>query len=249
MIHAGFTSGPRCVHDPRPGLGMVIAEPLSFPLPALDRAWRVAHLTDLHLPDPEAEAAVELALRFHPHVVALTGDFVGYGRRALPALTQLLRSIPVPMVAVLGNHDHWAGVGHVVGALEAAGVQVLRNGRVEIEGLDIVGVDDGVTGHDDLDAAFAGLASAPLVLSHDPRLAPAIWERGGAVVLSGHTHGGHVDMGRLTDQLFRHPYLAGVTREARGVVYTCPGIGGATFRARAGKRSRRTVGWIELTNS
>lgn len=225
---------------------MVIHEALTFPLPALGRAWRVAHLTDLHLPDPEAEAAVELALRFHPHVVALTGDFVGYGRRALPGLTRLLRTIPVPMVAVLGNHDHWAGAKHVVAALEGADVRVLRNTRVELDGLAIVGVDDGITGHDDLDAAFDGIPGAPLVLSHDPRLAPAIWERGGAVVLSGHTHGGHVDMGRLTDQLFRHPYLAGVTEGPGGVVYTCPGIGGATFRARAGKRSKRTVGWIEL---
>lgn len=221
---------------------MLHVDTFSFPAP-VPRPLRLAHLTDLHLPDPEADDAVDLALRFHPDLVVLTGDYVGYGRRALPALTALLRRVPVPMVAVLGNHDHWAGADEVTAALTAADVRVLRNEACDVDGVVIAGVDDGVTGHDDVAGTLAH-APAAVVLSHTPRLAPAIWARGGRLVLSGHTHGGHFDLGKVTDTFL--PYVAGVQGDDAGRVYTCPGIGGASFRTRAGRRSRRTVGWLEL---
>jgi uncharacterized protein len=113
----------------------------------------------------------------------------------------------------------------------------------------LVGLHDAVTGNDDVDAATDGVAGPALALSHDPRAAPALWAKGVRVVLSGHTHGGHIDMGRLTDRLLGHRFVGGRVEEDAGTVYVCPGLGGAVWPWRAGRRSAPTVGWIELADA
>lgn len=215
-------------------------------VPGLRAPRRIAHVTDLHLPDARAATALAAVAALRPELVVLTGDYVGYGLAALPLITGFVASIEAPCIAVLGNHDHWAGADAIADALRAGGALVLRNEAVDIDGLHLVGLDDAVTGHDDLDRATARVTGPTLALSHDPRASPALWARGVHTVLSGHTHGGHIDLGALTDRLLGHRFIGGRIVEEAGTVYVCAGLGGAVMPWRAGRRSVSAVGAIEL---
>ncbi|MBO9513032.1 MAG: metallophosphoesterase [Variovorax sp.] len=72
----------------------------------------------------------------------LCGDLTDYGTAdEAQVLAEELSAVPVPVVAVLGNHDFESGTPEaVVEALAKAGVRVLDGTACEIEGVGIAGV-------------------------------------------------------------------------------------------------------------
>ncbi|MGK8523126.1 metallophosphoesterase family protein [Nocardia asteroides] len=111
------------------------------------RCVRVAAVADLHM-----RAAV--AGRFRPDflglaatadVLLLAGDLTDGGTAAESALLcDELDGLPVPVVAVLGNHDHDSASGHLIAArLTAVGVHVLDGTAIT---LDINGIRLGIAG-------------------------------------------------------------------------------------------------------
>jgi predicted MPP superfamily phosphohydrolase len=231
-------------------------------LPDLDPAHdglRIAHLTDIHvgLVTPRARIlrAIELVRRARPDITVLTGDFVCYARRFVEPMGELLAGIGGVVACVLGNHDYWTHASGVARALERCGYAVLRNQhfslRVRGADLHVIGIDDGITGHDDVPRAFAKLSRARhgtrLALSHAPELADRAVAHGAQLVLAGHTHGGHVRIPRLTERIFErmgHRYLAGFypiapggagsARRASGLLYVNCGVGSSSIPLRAG---------------
>jgi predicted MPP superfamily phosphohydrolase len=227
---------------------------------------RVAHLTDLHVglvtPLEVQRAAVALANACEPDLVALTGDFVCRGRRYLDAVVHVLSGLSAPAIAVLGNHDHWAGADEVRRALLRAGVEVLDNACTVVtlrgQRLQVVGLDDAYTGHADRAAAVRGLRPdlPALGLSHIAEEADGLWQHGVPLVLSGHTHAGQITVARLHElsmgKLKGHRYVHGLygTRERdrgpHGAVYVGAGIGSSVMPLRLGERGQREVAIFEL---
>ena len=88
-------------------------------------------------------------------VILLAGDLTTHG---LPAEASVLadgcRGLPVPVVAVLGNHDHHAGrADEIVSSLEGAGAIVLeRDHRV----LELAGLEVGIVGVNGFVGGFTG---------------------------------------------------------------------------------------------
>jgi predicted MPP superfamily phosphohydrolase len=64
----------------------------------------------------------------NPHLIALTGDFIGSSAHFIPACAAALEKLEARdgVFACLGNHDYWVGAQRVTEALQAAGVEVLR---------------------------------------------------------------------------------------------------------------------------
>jgi predicted MPP superfamily phosphohydrolase len=170
---------------------------------------RLVQLSDIHhglyTRLAEVERAVELANHHEPDLVALTGDFVSnsphYIAPVAAALGRLRTTLGV--FAVLGNHDHRVGADAIEWALEAQGIAVLRNRHVRLQrngsALTVAGVDDlGYCEHD-LRLALLGadLNDVTILLCHNPAVLPLAVARGVDLVVSGHTHGGQMDMPRL----------------------------------------------------
>lgn len=234
------------------------AEQLSTPL-------RIAHVTDIHVgritPMKVQRAAVELVNAAQPDLVCITGDFVCHSQMFLDQLGELIHGYVAPVVAVLGNHDHWSGGPEVREALRRAGAEVLDNAHTTItlrgQPLQILGLDDAYTGHADVERAIRGLRhDLPVIgLSHIAEEADRLWAAGVPLVLSGHTHAGQVTLARLNElalgRLIGHKYVHGLygTRaepRPRGSVYVGAGIGAAVIPLRVGERARREVTLFEL---
>ncbi|MDB4985450.1 MAG: hypothetical protein JWN04_628 [Myxococcaceae bacterium] len=74
-------------------------------------------------------------------ILLLCGDLTDYGTaEEVAVLLKELSVVRIPMLAVLGNHDHESGLGEEVArALTEAGVRVLCGDTVEILGVGFVG--------------------------------------------------------------------------------------------------------------
>ena len=218
---------------------------------------RIAQLSDIHVgsmtPPEHVRAAVQLANAADPDVVVLTGDYVCWRRHEVEELRDQLGGLRARRVlAVLGNHDYFTWGKGVADALGAHGYDVLKNqhATVDIDGapLHLVGVDDPITRHHDLDAAFAGVPekAARVVLCHCPEEAPGLAERGADLVLSGHTHGGQIYIRGVTDRIAKRmgrKYLSGFYEVGRTRLYVTPGVGfsGVTYRGGRGTAAEVAV--------
>jgi predicted MPP superfamily phosphohydrolase len=176
---------------------------------ALD-GLRIAHLSDIHVGGAMNRerllrmAALTNATR--PDVVLHTGDFLTHrsGNFDAPLYEALARiTAPYGQWACLGNHDFDAPE-RLVRQLRRAGVVTLRNtltmlmvqGQpVEIAGLDYLfgSLAAAEERYGKIINSWGSRESVPrLLLNHDPRAFAALPRDCADLVLSGHTHGGHV---------------------------------------------------------
>jgi predicted MPP superfamily phosphohydrolase len=222
---------------------------------------RIAHLTDVHCGRmtgaAHVRAAVELANRARPDLVAMTGDYLNFRRDEIELVREQLAGLEAPrVVCTLGNHDHYASGDEVAGALTSIGYDVLRNRHITVDvagaPLHVIGIDDPVTRRHDIAAAFAGLpdGGTRLALCHCPERAVELSARGAHLVLSGHTHGGQINVHGITDRLFRSVgkryFGAGLYPIGGAWLYVSAGIGFSGVRVRAGRGTRAEVAVITL---
>lgn len=222
---------------------------------------RIAQLSDIHVgnltPASHVRAAIAAANDAAPDLVVMTGDYVCWRRHEVELAAAQLVGLRAPRVlAVLGNHDYFTWGAGVVAALGGCGYEVLRNATTvaNVRGapLAIVGVDDPITRHDDLDAAFAGAPAGVtrVALCHAPDRGPELARRGAAVVLSGHTHGGQIYVRGITDRLMRRfgmRYRRGrYSLDGKSTLYVTPGVGFSGVTRRAGEGTAAEVAVLTL---
>jgi uncharacterized protein len=225
---------------------------------------RIAQLSDIHVgnltPASHIRAAIDAANAAAPDLIVLTGDYVCWRRYEVALAAQQLAGFRAPRVlAVLGNHDHFVWGSGVRSALERNGYEVLQNATTiaDVRGapLAVVGVDDPVTRHDDLDAAFAGAPGGvtKLVLCHLADRGPALARRGADLVLSGHTHGGQIYVKGITDRLMKRlglNYRRGLypigSAGRRSTLYVTPGVGFSGVTRRSGEGTHAEVAVLTL---
>jgi hypothetical protein len=175
---------------------------------ALD-GLRVVHLSDIHVGTGMTRERLlrvaELTNWCRPDLVAHTGDFLTHrsGDFDAPLYETLARiHAPFGQWACLGNHDY-DDPERLARRLGDAGVVVLRNRltRVEMAGhaLEIGGAEF-LFGRAPRRAVYGRLiadwgprdGTPRLLLNHDPSAFTALVSDAANLVLSGHTHGGHV---------------------------------------------------------
>jgi Icc-related predicted phosphoesterase len=121
---------------------------------------RVAALGDLHAGEDSAGAiGPQLAdVSRRADVLLIAGDLTKRGLIAeAEVLAEELRGVGVPVVAVLGNHDHHSGMADGVRkAVEAAGITVLEGEGTVLE---VDGTGLGIAGAKGFGGGFAGAAA------------------------------------------------------------------------------------------
>jgi hypothetical protein len=175
-------------------------------LPSSFDGYTIAQLSDIHHGSfVEAEhirRAVRLVNSLRPNLIVLTGDYITHSRSYIEPCAKLLGELRANegVFAVLGNHDFWTDAGRISSALKRRGIGVLRNAHTLLEQrgdrVALAGVDDFTVRQHDLRAAIRGLGPAVprVLLSHNPNLIHEAAESHIDLMLSGHTHGGQINL-------------------------------------------------------
>lgn len=107
------------------------------------KTLRVAAVGDLHVGETSERPHRELFDRVHEDadVLCLCGDLTNFGKtREVEILIEDIKACRIPMVGVLGNHEHECGQPEeVTRMLCDAGVQMLDGQAYEIEGVGFAG--------------------------------------------------------------------------------------------------------------
>ena len=219
--------------------GLLRVKRLSVQLPNLPESWQgrtAALVSDLHLGDVRnvgfARRIVARIRQLRPDAVLIAGDLydgvaADYGRLAQP-----FAALEAPLGAyyVTGNHEEFSDRTKYLRAVSGAGVRVLNNEKVLIDGLQVVGVHYREAVGDErlrsvLRAAAIDRDRPSILLTHAPdHLRPAE-EEGISLQLSGHTHDGQlVPFTWIVSRIYG-PFRYGLHRWRNLLVYTSSGAG------------------------
>ncbi|HTX77447.1 MAG TPA: metallophosphoesterase [Terracidiphilus sp.] len=207
-------------------------------LPGLPEGWRgrtALLVSDLHLGHVNgagfAGRVSGIARRLNPDIVFIAGDlFDGSkvdARRLAGPLFEL--EPPLGMYFCGGNHEDFGDAAGFEQALRGAGIRVLHNERVNVNGLEVIGVSYRDAAYPMHLRAFLdglGLNGTPSVLlNHVPSRLPIVEQAGVTLQLSGHTHGGQIlPFTWITRRAFGK-YTHGLHRFGRMQVLTSSGAG------------------------
>jgi predicted MPP superfamily phosphohydrolase len=205
-------------------------------LPAAWRGRTAALISDVHLGHVRNRSflrrLVARILREEPDAIFVAGDLydgtaIDAGRAAEP-LNQLVA--PQGVYFVAGNHEQFGDDSKYLNAIAAAGVRVLSNEKVEVDGLQIIGVPyRNATQNGQLASVLRGIGldrdRASILLTHAPDH-PEIAEAAGvSLQLSGHTHlGQFLPWSWMARRIYRQ-FVYGLSRIGKMQVFTSSGAG------------------------
>lgn len=233
--------------------GMALAE-VKLEIPGLPRdldGLRIAQLTDIHFGPffgaEDLRRAVAMANEARPHLTVLTGDLITRRGDDVDGCLHELRRLKAEagVYGCHGNHEFYAGtLRHTseVGARfgfrflrgEAAG---LRFGAAR---LNLVGHDYERMGTNYLRGVerLVDPGAFNLLIQHNPDVFPRAVEAGFQAVLSGHTHGGQINVEILDENVnvarFFTPFVRGHYSQGAGRLYVSCGLGTVGVPVRLG---------------
>lgn len=205
----------------------------------LPKAWRgrkAALISDVHLGHVRnggfLRRMVAKILKEEPDAIFIAGDLYDGtaidARRAAEPLSSL--SAPQGVYFVAGNHEQFGDDSKYLRAVEAAGVRVLRNEKVDADGLQIIGVP---YRHATQDSHFASVLQdigvdrgrASILLTHAPDHPEVAEAAGVSLQLSGHTHVGQfIPWSWMARRIYRQ-FVYGLSQLGKMQVFTSSGAG------------------------
>jgi uncharacterized protein len=231
--------------------GWVRVRRLSIRLPNLPPSWRGRRamvVSDLHLGHINgvrfSKRIANFAVQLKPDILLIPGDFFDGTKTDPERMAAQFKqiSLPLGMYFATGNHDEFGDTRHFLAALSGAGIRVLANEKIVVDGLQILGV----TYHDstfpirmraNLDGMGIDRSVASILLNHVPNRLPIVEEAGVSLQLSGHTHGGQFfPFNWLTQRVFGK-FTHGLNSFGTLQVYTSYGAGTWGPPMRVGTRS------------
>jgi uncharacterized protein len=212
---------------------------ISLKLPNLPESWRgrtAVLVSDTHLGHVRnygfSRRIVTMLCALRPDVVFIAGDLYDGTRADLHRLAEPWSQLSAPLGAffVAGNHEEFTDPPKYLDAVRSAGIRVLNNEKVIVDGLQIVGTDYRASVRPRrfesvLRAAALDPHRASILLSHAPRHLPIAERAGISLQLSGHTHRGQVLPVRWIVERIFGPYAYGLHPFGKMMVYTSCGAG------------------------
>ncbi len=247
---------------------------LAFPdlPPGLD-GLKLVQLSDLHigpmLGPPTVARWRALTDREAPDLLVVTGDFVDSLPSEIAPFIESFGNFPAPLgcFAILGNHDYFTDPRAIWKDLESAGYRCLENKNVLVERngslLAIVGISDPMAANGRFRGIHFGDGPMPdlaalgiperawrLCLSHRPSNWDLAVRTGAKLTLSGHTHGGQVNIiPGVSSARMMGPYTRGLFEENGFKLYVSCGLGVVGIPMRLGAPPEIVVITLRTTKS
>jgi predicted MPP superfamily phosphohydrolase len=220
---------------------------------------RVVQLSDLHLQSVgySLKRLAEKLNELKPDLIAITGDAIDKAKN-INVLTDFLSLIDhdIQKVAILGNWEYWGRV-YMPDLIKVYADQnclllVNQTNQFTLQNktVSITGVDDYIGGNANINAAVKNYRKSDfhVILNHCPQYNDFISESLNPeinvdFILSGHTHGGQINIFGLIP--FLPPgsgkYVKGWYNEKFPRVYVSKGIGTSKVPARFGARAEIAI--------
>ncbi|MGA9392801.1 MAG: metallophosphoesterase, partial [Candidatus Sulfotelmatobacter sp.] len=205
-------------------------------LPLAWRGRKAALISDLHLGHVRngsfLRRMVGKILSEAPDAIFIAGDlYDGTAIDAGPAAEPLSKlKAPHGVFFVAGNHEQFGDDSKYLRAITAAGVRVLTNEKVEVDGLQILGIPyRNAVQNGQFASVLHGMRvdreRASILLTHAPDH-PEIAEAAGvSLQLSGHTHlGQFIPWSWMARRVYRQ-FVYGLSRIGKMQVFTSSGAG------------------------
>ncbi|MBV9340919.1 MAG: metallophosphoesterase [Acidobacteria bacterium] len=206
-------------------------------LPAPWRGRKAALISDLHLGHVRNAGFLRRMIRKisreEPHAIFIAGDLYDGtaidAARAAEPLNQLTAA-PHGVYFVAGNHEQFRDDSKYLRAVAAAGVRVLNNEKIEVDGLQIAGIPYRNAWHPE---SFASVLRgirldrerASILLTHAPDHPEIAESQGISLQLSGHTHlGQFIPWSWIARRIYRQ-FAYGLSRIGNMQVFTSSGAG------------------------
>jgi uncharacterized protein len=232
------------------GFGMVhrnrfrVSE-IAVPIPNLHKdldGLRIVQITDIHLSpflsEREFAIAIDMANETRANIALVTGDLITRPGDPLDAcLRQLARlRAEAGVLGCLGNHEVYTRTQDYVTAYgRRIGIQFLRHQAKQLRfgnaAINFAGVDYQRMHNPYLIGAERLIAPNALnvMLSHNPDVFPVAAAQGYDLTISGHTHGGQIDVEILHQHIdvarYFTPFVKGLYRRGNSSVYVSNGLG------------------------
>jgi hypothetical protein len=208
---------------------------LSLSIKNLPLSWqgrRIAQVSDVHLglihQEKMTRKIVAKIKEAKADLVVITGDLFDGTGDELARIVGPFREITAPILFITGNHETYLGIEKALAAVRETPIRMLRDELIELEGLQILGVDfPGRWEKKDLRPLLRRLdRSRPsLLLTHVPSQIEAAKSAGVSLHLCGHTHKGQMWPMPLFTHFIFHGYDYGLHRLGEYTIYTSSGAG------------------------
>jgi hypothetical protein len=202
-------------------------------------AWegkRAVWISDLHLGHIYGNGFVrhitERVLSLKPDIIFIGGDvFDGTAMptdRPVEPLSKLIA--PLGTYYITGNHDEFFNPQPNIDAIKKAGIKVLNNEEIEIDGIQIVGVDYLSTAKKEnfesvLNAIDLNPKLPSILLRHEPSFVDIAEKKGFKLMLSGHTHQAQVFPLIFFPKYIYKGFEFGLKKKGQMQIYTSSGVG------------------------
>jgi predicted MPP superfamily phosphohydrolase len=219
--------------------GVIRITRLGLELPNLPSQWKgktAVWVSDTHLGPVRNEGfAKHIAAKIkklHPDIVFIGGDLYDGEAVDVDKVIEPFSRIPASYGTyfITGNHEEFSDNTRYLQAVRRAGIRVLYNEKVELDGLQIIGVDYRDSTSEErfrtiLQKMNVDRRKPSILLEHAPRNLRVAEEEGISLQLSGHTHRGQVFLFHFITSRVYQGYDYGLKWFGNLLVYTSSGAG------------------------
>jgi uncharacterized protein len=212
---------------------------ISVTIASLPQAWQgrtAALVSDVHLGHVRntrfIRRIVSIVGTLHPDIVFITGDLYDGTSADLNGLAKPWSSIAPALgkYFVLGNHEGFTDSTRYLKAVEGAGIRILDKEKIEIDGLQLVGVHYHDATHAEhfrsvLQRIGIDCGRPSILLTHAPDHLPITAEAGISLQLSGQIHHGQFFPFNLLVRGIYGQFAYGLSRLGATQAYTTSGAG------------------------
>ncbi len=220
--------------------GVIRIKTVNLPLPNLPTTWKdktAVWISDIHLGQVRnyrfAQHIAKRIQDLRPDIVFIGGDLYDGGEamdlsHMVEPLSQIASSYGSYFIT--GNHEEFYDNTPYLQAVRRAGIRVLDNEKVEIDGLQIIGVGYRDSRNQEqfrtiLQRMKIDRRKPSILLKHAPFDLEIARDQGISAQLSGHTHQGQVFLFRLITSWIYKGYDYGLKRFGDFLIYTSSGVG------------------------
>ncbi|MBE0537017.1 MAG: metallophosphoesterase [Phycisphaerae bacterium] len=175
--------------------GRIFVREVEIPAPV---EMNIVQLSDIHLGSDGSDflrRVVDMSKTCSPDLVLITGDLIDPRSGITEEDLACLDDFSAPVFLIIGNHERYAGVEEVMQMLSATKVRPLRNEAVQLEHVQIIGIDDSNNSRQ-VAETLQGIPIDPsrynVLMYHRPQGFEAAADAGIDLMLAGHTHNGQI---------------------------------------------------------